>query len=160
MYNWIHWVCCFSDPGGLLWQLLWAPSSCYLVKHHSEFAWWLFIFHPQQQVRHKGLSWARCCVFGWLQSETGCSGCIVGLLVWVQTDEEMLERVLQNPGYPGNGLRHDRQQLACRTLVYMIGLPEFSLNGFCDLRLTIRKGHAKIFTDGFILMLYHYYFRT
>jgi len=45
----------------------------------------------------------------------------------VQTDEEMLERVLQNSGYPGNGLRHDHQQLACSSLVFMIGLPELSL---------------------------------
>ena len=41
----------------------------------------------------------------------------------VQTDEEMQDRVLQNPGYPGNGLRHDHQQLACSSLVFMIGLP-------------------------------------
>lgn len=45
----------------------------------------------------------------------------------MQTDEEMLERVLQNSGYPGNGLRHDHQQLACSSLVFMIGLPELSL---------------------------------
>lgn len=45
----------------------------------------------------------------------------------MQTDEELLERVLQNSGYPGNGLRHDHQQLACSSLVFMIGLPELSL---------------------------------
>lgn len=45
----------------------------------------------------------------------------------MQTDEEMLERVLQNSGFPGNGLRHDHQQLACSSLVFMIGLPELSL---------------------------------
>lgn len=45
----------------------------------------------------------------------------------MQTDEEMLERVLQNSGYLGNGLRHDHQQLACSSLVFMIGLPELSL---------------------------------
>lgn len=45
----------------------------------------------------------------------------------MQTDEEMLERVLQNSGCLGNGLRHDHQQLACSSLVFMIGLPELSL---------------------------------
>lgn len=79
--------------------------------------------------QEKGLSWAseRDSAFGWLQSETGCSDCIVSLLVWVQTDEEMLERVLQNSGCPGNVLRHDHQQLACSSLVFMIGLAELSL---------------------------------
>lgn len=45
----------------------------------------------------------------------------------MQTDEETLERVLQNSGCPGNGLRHDRQQLACSSLVFMIGPAELGV---------------------------------
>lgn len=42
-------------------------------------------------------------------------------------DEEMVERVHQNLGYLGNGLRHDHQQLARSSLVFMMGLGELSL---------------------------------
>lgn len=70
----------------------------------------------------------------------------------MQTDEEMLERVLQNSGYPGNGLRHDHQQLACSSLVFMIGLPELSLMTLVSEETPSKEG-SQIFTDGFVLLL-------
>lgn len=69
----------------------------------------------------------------------------------MQTDEEMLERVLQNSGYPGNGLRHDHQQLACSSLVFMIGLPELSLMTLVSEESPSSKRTHKVFIDGFIL---------
>ena len=71
----------------------------------------------------------------------------------MQTDEEMLERVLQNSGYPGNGLRHDHQQLACSSLVFMIGLPELSLMTLVSEESPSPKKAYKISIDGFILFL-------
>ena len=68
----------------------------------------------------------------------------------MQTDEEMLERVLQNSGYPGNSLRHDHQQLACSSLVFMIGLPELSLMTPGSEETPSNRELAKIFTDGFV----------
>lgn len=71
----------------------------------------------------------------------------------MQTDEEMLERVLQNPGYPGNGLRHDHQQLACSSLVFMIGLPELSLMTLVSEETLSKEGSQNISIDRFILLL-------
>lgn len=63
----------------------------------------------------------------------------------MQTDEEMLERVLQNSGCPGNGLRHDHQQLACSSLVFMIGLPELSLMTLVSEESLSKRGLKKIY---------------